>query len=81
MFGSTIGVVEGSVSIRDARPGCVPPGEIRGRVLRMEGDRAAGDDGGGEHRGNDGAYREALASKSVRFKVCVCVSACVRDKL
>ncbi|CAM9268601.1 unnamed protein product [Ectocarpus fasciculatus] len=36
VFGTAIGVVEGTVSIRDARPTCTPPGELRGPVLAME---------------------------------------------
>ncbi|CAM9479741.1 unnamed protein product [Ectocarpus sp. 13 AM-2016] len=36
VFGTAIGVVEGTVSIRDARPTCTPPGDLRGPVLGME---------------------------------------------
>ncbi|CAM9453584.1 unnamed protein product [Ectocarpus sp. 12 AP-2014] len=36
VFGTAIGVVEGTVSIRDARPTCTPPGDLRGPVLAME---------------------------------------------
>lgn len=55
VFGSTIGVVEGSVSLRDARPGCFPAGSLRGGVLPM----AEGLDG----------HQPRLASTSMRFKV------------
>ena len=36
VFGSTIGVVVGSISVRDARPACIPEGALRGPVLPME---------------------------------------------
>lgn len=54
VFGSTIGVVVGSVSVRDARPACIPEGSLRGPVLPMEAQ--GGDDG-------------EIASERVRFKV------------
>lgn len=53
MFGSTIGVVVGSISVRDARPACIPEGSLRGPILPME--QGLGD---GE-----------VASTRVRFKV------------
>lgn len=54
VFGSTIGVVVGSISVRDARPACIPEGSSRGPVLPMEGG------GGGDGK---------IASERVRFKV------------
>lgn len=38
IFGSTVGVVVGSVGLWDARPGCIPEGALRGDMLRMEGE-------------------------------------------
>ncbi|CAM9145497.1 unnamed protein product, partial [Pylaiella littoralis] len=57
MFGSTIGVVEGSVSLRDARPGCFPRGSLRGPVLKMSEGSA------------DDTHHQPLASRSMRFKI------------
>lgn len=56
MFGTTLGVVVGSVSVRDARSGCVPPNSPRGSVLLM-------------NAAMEGTERE-VASERVRFKVC-----------